>query len=302
MRSNTIDDIAADTPLPGEAANGAASSSEDQLVDRLMARLAQRGLTLQPQQPQEPEQQDQQDQQDHGSTWDQSWDDWNGQAWSWTNWRSSSWNKDEKYDRPYISHLDFPKFNGKKEEFHNYQYAVLNLKSQCAPKDYKFLAPKLIANFTGSLEEDARAMELLGSDFQDDEGVEKLLDFLRKRLHITDLSLETEAFDKYFTHLARKKGETLMKYINAEETAYRKLQRVLKTATQEGEDEYSDDDGSGVRRFQLPKRLRGWHFLGRAAIPLKEHSGILNQTGGMNVDKLKKVMAESLPDKNSQRH
>ena len=50
-------------------------------------------------------------------------------------------------------------------------------------------------------------------------------------------------------------------------------------------------------KFKLPKRLRGWHFLERASIPLREHSGILNQTGGMNIDKLKKVMAESLTEK-----
>ena len=58
--------------------------------------------------------------------------------------------------------------------------------------------------------------------------------FIRNLIHITDLSFETEAFDKYFTHLVRKKGETLMKYINAEESAYRKLQRVLKDAMEEG--------------------------------------------------------------------
>ena len=163
----------------------------------------------------------------------------------------------------------------------------MNLKSQCAPRDYKYLAPKLISNFTGSLSEDARAMELNGIHFQVDDGVEQLLDFLRKRLHITDLSLETEAFEIYFSRLARKKGETLMKYINAEETAYRKLQRVLRSATEDGEDEYSDNDNPQARKFQLPKRLRGWHFLEHVAIPLKEHSGILNQTGGMNIDKLK---------------
>ena len=70
------------------------------------------------------------------------WTDWS--------WKKSNWDE-EKFERPYISHLDFPKFDGKKEEFSNYQYAVLNLKSQCAPKDYKYLAPKLIANFTGAM-------------------------------------------------------------------------------------------------------------------------------------------------------
>ena len=72
---------------------------------------------------------------------------------------------------------------------------MLNLKSQCAPKDYKYLAPKLIANFTGSMQDDARAMELLGEDFLNDDGVEQLLSFIRKRLHITELNLETEAVE-----------------------------------------------------------------------------------------------------------
>ena len=90
---------------------------------------------------------------------------------------------------------------------------------------FQDLAPKLIASFTGAMSEDARAMELHSSEYQVDDGVEKLLAFIRKRLHNTDLSLETETFEKYFTHLARKKGETRMKYINAEESAYRKTSK-----------------------------------------------------------------------------
>ena len=34
----------------------------------------------------------------------------------------------------------------------------------------------------------------------------------------------------------------------------------------------------------------------RAQIPLKEHSGILNMTQGLNIDNLKRVMTESFPD------
>ena len=82
----------------------------------------------------------------------------------------------------------------------------MNLKSQCAPRDHKYLAPRLISNFTGAMREDAMAMELHSSHYQVDDGVEKLLAFIRKRLHITDLSLETEAFENYFTQLARKTG------------------------------------------------------------------------------------------------
>ena len=35
----------------------------------------------------------------------------------------------------------------------------------------------------------------------------------------------------------------------------------------------------------------------RAQIPLKEHSGILNMTQGLNIDRLKKIMTESMTDK-----
>ena len=58
----------------------------------------------------------------------------------------------------------------------------MNLKSQCAPKDYTYLAPKLISNFTGAMREDARAMELMGTDYQVDDGVDELLALIRKRV------------------------------------------------------------------------------------------------------------------------
>ena len=70
----------------------------------------------------------------------------------------------------------------------------MNLKSQCDPQDYKYLAPMLISNFIGAMSEDARAMGLHISDYQVDGGVENLLALIRQRLHITDLNLETEAF------------------------------------------------------------------------------------------------------------
>ncbi len=63
-------------------------------------------------------------------------------------------------------------------------------------------------------------------------------------------------------------------------------------------DEYSsEDESSRNKKFQLPKRLRGWLFMDRSQIPLKEHSGILNMTQGLTMDKLKKVMTEPYPDK-----
>ena len=91
----------------------------------------------------------------------------------------------------------------------------------------------------------------------------------------------------------------MIKYIHAEEQAYRKLQRTLKEAMEGGHDEWSSDEDPNPRnrKFKMPKRLRGFLFLERAQIPLKEHSGILNITQGLNIDRLKRVMTESFPDK-----
>ena len=135
--------------VPDTQPNGV--SEEDRLVDRLLDRLGQLGL-VQPQQsqPGEPEpQQEEEDNEWDGPDWDwqppgrsSGWQ----QSWNWYGhgWHAPSWKNDgEKPDRPYISHLDFPKFDGKREEYSNYQYAVVSLKSQCAPRDYKYLAPKL---------------------------------------------------------------------------------------------------------------------------------------------------------------
>ena len=47
----------------------------------------------------------------------------------------------EDNGRPQLGHLLFPEFNGGAEYFLTYKYKVLQLKSQCAPKDYKYLAP-----------------------------------------------------------------------------------------------------------------------------------------------------------------
>ena len=187
---------------------------EEAFIGRLIERLATMGVfnqaggpstangfPPQQQQQQAAEQRDDATLSAEGDHW--SADDWT-QSWWYGGW-NGRWKPSDREERPFLSHVDFPKFDGKKESYPNYQYAVLNLKSQCAPKDYKYLAPRLIANFTGSMQDDARAMELLGNDFLVDNGVELLLDFLKKRLHITELNLETEAFEKYFNHLARKK-------------------------------------------------------------------------------------------------
>ena len=167
-------------------------SDEDRLLGRLLERLTTMGVvTSRPLQP-EPQGEvspgqgldSQQGNQQWTRSWYQSWEEWHDRpsmslGWSsWKDWRASDWkHEDAKFDRPYISHLEFPKFDGRREEYSNYQYAVMNLKSQCAPRDYKYLAPKLISNFTGSMSEDARAMELQSSEFLVHDGVGKLRAF-----------------------------------------------------------------------------------------------------------------------------
>ena len=118
-------------------------------------------------------------------------------------------------------------------------------------KDHKYLAPRLISNFKGSLKEDVLTMELDANEYLVPVAIEKLLAFLKKRLNIRELDMETDTFKKYLNDMMIRRGETLTKYMNAEETAYRKLQRTLKEAMEGGKDEWSEDeeDYDGIQRF-----------------------------------------------------
>ena len=129
-----------------------------------------------------------------------------------------------------MSHLDFPTFDGEKGDFATYRYTALNLKSQCGPREHKYLAPRLISNFKGAVSDAVHNMELKPADYLVPDGVEQPLACVEKILNIRALDLETEVFQKYFNDMMRKRGETLIKYINAEETAHHKLQRTLKEA------------------------------------------------------------------------
>ena len=95
----------------------------------------------------------------------------------------------EDRDRHYVSHLYFPSFNGNNEDFANYRYTAMNLKSQCGPKGYKYIAPRLISKFKGAMVEDVRSMELNSADYQVSIGVELLLAFIRTTLNIRELDL-----------------------------------------------------------------------------------------------------------------
>ena len=58
-----------------------------------------------------------------------------------------------------------PSFNGGPKHFQSYKYQVTIMKALCHERDYKYLAPRLIANFIGAMSEDVRAMELRSSDY-----------------------------------------------------------------------------------------------------------------------------------------
>ena len=107
-----------------------------------------------------------------------------------------SWKDDHRdgRDRPCLSHIDFPTFSGSKEEYANYKYALLNLKAHCGPRDHQVLAPRLISNFKGAMSDDVRSMELNSADYLVPDGIERLLAFIKRRLNIRELDLETEAF------------------------------------------------------------------------------------------------------------
>ena len=64
---------------------------------------------------------------------------------------------------------------------------------------------KLISNFTGAMSGDARSMAITSPDYLDDDGVERLLACIRRRLNIRDVGLETDAFEKFLNHMMRGK-------------------------------------------------------------------------------------------------
>ena len=143
-------DEIADTAAPNGSSITPPPSLEEQIFQRLLERLQGMGMGVAtaPAPPTAPPSEQGQEE-PQWQTDDQTWHSWwgtNAQHWSWeqTDPTWSGWKQqDEKWDRPYISHLDFPKFDGRKEEFSNYKYVVMNLKSQCASKGLQIYCPQL---------------------------------------------------------------------------------------------------------------------------------------------------------------
>ena len=75
------------------------------------------------------------------SRWDQQSQTWlRSQNWydGWQSWQQDSWQQRADWnDRPYISHVKIPEFNGDVKDFLIYSWRVKNLKSQVSQKDYK---------------------------------------------------------------------------------------------------------------------------------------------------------------------
>ena len=115
------------------------AEAENRIVDRLLSSLQTLGIAQQrPTTPtvsaSQPEAQPEEAEQDPWTDWRDPWtqNGWNWNSWNQGRWDQSSWKPDntEDRDRPYLSHLDFPTFNGNKEDFATYKYIVANLKSQ----------------------------------------------------------------------------------------------------------------------------------------------------------------------------
>ena len=121
-----------------------------------------------------------------------------------SNWKDNG--NEDRY-RPYLPHLDFPSFNGNKEEFATYRYTVLNLKAQMRNTRPQIPRTKANLKLQGSTQ---------GRCARNGTGLIRVLsprrnrqtpDTLKKRLNIGELDLETEAFKQYFNDMMRKEAE-----------------------------------------------------------------------------------------------
>ena len=93
----------------------------------------------------------------------------------------------------------------------------------------------LISNLYGPLGEEALTWELVEDSAPD--GVEKYLNFLKERLNIQKLDMETYEFQKHLHEMMGRRRKTLEEHRNAEEITYRRLRQALEETTRGDEDE-----------------------------------------------------------------
>ena len=90
---------------------------------------------------------------------------------------------------PRAPQLTIPEYDGSKDKYLRYRLAVLDLRTQCNARDWKYVAPLLITKFAGSLKE----MDFDSTKYLGETGVEDLLDHLKERLEVPDLRTECDA-------------------------------------------------------------------------------------------------------------
>ncbi len=97
------------------------SSFEDQVFDRLWARLRElvHGGHLDPY--------------EELRRWERPWRDWSDSWYSQDDWRANDWKNYRWYDRPYVSHFDPSKFDGRREKFSRRLQRMLNPTTPKAP-------------------------------------------------------------------------------------------------------------------------------------------------------------------------
>ena len=233
-------------------------------------------------------------------------DDWWQGRWQQGTWWSSRWQRDDYYDKPQLSHVTVPTFDGQVSGYHTYCYNVLNLKNLVARRDLKYLVPQLVSKLTGSIASDFEQMNFDSTEYMTDDGLEKYLKIIATRIGYTTIQMERDAFTEFFSKVRRHRNESMIQYLNTEEAAYRKLQKTLNQVIKKGEDEYSSDElidrdpSTGDTRtffgFKLPKRLRGWFLLNRASLPAREHTSLLNSAGSTSYSSVRQLMMTSYSD------
>ena len=117
--------------------------------------------------------------------------------------------------------------------------------------------------FEGSLKTEFADKRVSASDFKTPDGLLKLIDFVKKLLGVDPTFEAEKVFHNYMFQFGKKHFSTLRDYIDAEETAYTDMQRIMKVQGLE---------------FSIPSVMRGMLLFRRANIPDRDVPTLLLQT------------------------